>query len=899
MTESGTPAHAKKKKGEFKHSMSHSSPRENSVKASEHIQNSTMESHTKNKKSKGSAQKPLVKHREGQKWYDYQVNELVKNAANDTLGTSDLIALEEEADNLLRTDVDLYNRYVRTQGGSEASWLQTVIKTGTASDRMTAMQLQMHSSPVHSLSYMEVMISSLERKNTREAMELLPILEEIFLNHFLPTNRKLVPFSGRPLKRIGELCSNSEDGRKRILVLWRFEHRLKLTYERFLRAVEGLASLVVEDLSKLALRAALNLLAERPEGERFLLSMLVNKMGHPKAQIGSFVATLLEDLTKRQPNMRPVIVAEVERLIYRSNVSPKAHLYASTFLSQITLRSTDSALAVQLLSIYFGLFKTLVTQKQPDNRLIGILLSAANRALPFAKEKADALAEDVNTLYKIVHTSSYSVSLQTLKLLFQVHHISESLSDRFYTALYRKLLVEVPPSSYNQLLLLLFKVLKSDPAEHRVRSFVKRLLQEALCTTPALAAGILILISRLLETRKGLVVLEKHIDRVAIANAKFAGEGEDEEHYVDLGIDEKPITAVKKEETADFDDEASDLKGEKKPVTTNGIPKSGWVHRRDLESQSSKSPYSHAARNPLFVDCRNLIDAELLLLSKHYHPSVAIFAKALIQDGIINYKGDPLEDFTLMKFLDRFAFKNPKEGSTSKSATNRVLRKKLFDPWGVKKLSLSSKEYLSKKITELPADEHYLHRFASFKFSHQEDSEKKDKDDWEIESVDSAEFDAIIDRFEPGEANEEFDVDYSKEFTAEKKKPKAIKRAAEEDTGEDDEIDLGLDEDDEDEELGGEDEENDEEEEEMSEDDEDVEMESDEDEDEKTFVRKSRANNDFGDSDLSDDEMGGNDADAAGEKFASLLEDMEEEEAMTNKRGKRKWKKSKALRRRS
>ncbi|VDN23998.1 unnamed protein product [Cylicostephanus goldi] len=179
------------------------------------------------------------------------------------------------------------------------------------------------------------MIGSLERKNTREALEMLPILEEIFLNHFLPPNRKLVPFSGRPLKRIGEFCSNSEHGRKRILVLWRFEHKLKIMYERFLRALESLASLVVEDLSKRALRCALNLLAERPEGERFLLSMLVNKMGHPKPQIGSFVATLLEDLTKRQPNMKPVIVAEVERLIYRTNVSPKAHLYASTFLSQV------------------------------------------------------------------------------------------------------------------------------------------------------------------------------------------------------------------------------------------------------------------------------------------------------------------------------------------------------------------------------------------------------------------------------------------------------------------------------------------------------------------------------------------------------------------------------------
>uniref|UniRef100_A0A0K0DJI3 CBF domain-containing protein n=1 Tax=Angiostrongylus cantonensis TaxID=6313 RepID=A0A0K0DJI3_ANGCA len=544
------------------------------------------------------------------------------------------------------------------QGGSEAAWLQLVMKKGTASDRMTAMQLQLHKSPVHSLSCMETMISTVEKKNTREALEMLPLLEEIFVNHILPTSRKLVPFSGRPLKRIKGICSNSENGRKRLLILWRFEHRLKLIYERFLRALEGLAASMVEDLSKRALQTALNLLAERPEGEGFLLSMLVNKMGHPSARIGAFVASLLEDLTKRQPNMRPVIVAEVERLIYRSNVSPRAQLYASTFLSQvcgerlghlryiellyygnsiqITLCIDDSALAVRMLSIYFGLFRTLVNQKLSNNRLIGILLSAANRALPFAKEEAGALAEEINTLYRIVHTSSYSVSLQTLKLLFQVHQISDSLSDRFYTALYRKLLVDV---------------MKSDPSESRVRSFVKRLLQAATCATPSFAAGILILISRLLETGRNLIVLQKHVDRVDVVSAKLTAEDVDEERYVDIGVNGKPITAIKEE----FTNEASfDVDEEEKPEGTADstvIKKSGWIHRR---SNASKTPYDHEARNPLFVDCRNLVDCELLLLSKHYHPSVA--------NGCINYKGDPLEDFTLIKFLDRFAFKNPKEG---------------------------------------------------------------------------------------------------------------------------------------------------------------------------------------------------------------------------------------------
>ncbi|KAK6019816.1 CBF/Mak21 family protein, partial [Ostertagia ostertagi] len=249
----------------------------------------------------------------------------------------------------------------------------------------------------------------------------------------------------------------------------------------------------------------------------------------------------------------------------------------------ILLHAEDSSLAVQLLSIYFGLFKTLVNRKLPDNRLIGILLSAANRALPFAKEKADSLVEDINTLYKIVHTSSYSVSLQTLKLLFQVHQISDSLSDRFYTALYRKLLVEVPPSCYNQLLLLVFKVLKADPSESRVRSFVKRLLQAATNATPSLAAGILILISRLLETKRDLIVLQKHIDRVALLDAKLqTGDDDDEERYFDLGPDGKPITIIKKEEEPS--EAANDADDEKK-TTENGhcgnfVNKPGWVQSR-------------------------------------------------------------------------------------------------------------------------------------------------------------------------------------------------------------------------------------------------------------------------------------------------------------------------------
>lgn len=96
-----------------------------------------------------------------------------------------------------------------------------------------------------------------------------------------------------------------------------FEHKLKLVYERFLKALEAVASGVVEDLAKRALKCCLNLLAERPEAEQFLLTLLVNKLGHPNRHVGAYVANLLEELTRRQSTMRAIIIKEVERLIYR------------------------------------------------------------------------------------------------------------------------------------------------------------------------------------------------------------------------------------------------------------------------------------------------------------------------------------------------------------------------------------------------------------------------------------------------------------------------------------------------------------------------------------------------------------------------------------------------------
>lgn len=54
------------------------------------------------------------------------------------------------------------------------------------------------------------------------------------------------------------------------------------------------------------------------------------------------------------------------------------------------------------------------------------------------------------------------------------------------------------------------------------------------------------------------------------------------------------------------------------------------------------------------------------LFQVHYHPSVSLFAHRVISGEVINYSGDPLHDFTLIRFLDRFVYRNPKKTDEQK-----------------------------------------------------------------------------------------------------------------------------------------------------------------------------------------------------------------------------------------
>lgn len=144
----------------------------------------------------------------------------------------------------------------------------------------------------------------------------------------------------------------------------------------------------------------------------------------------SLCCSLLCRLVDKHPNMKGVIVSEVERLLFRQNLAPKALYYAVCFLNQLLLDLDDKAVAAKLISIYFSLFKAATKKGEVTSKLMCALLTGVNRAFPYAKLEMATLEDQINTLYKIVHAPNFNISVQALMLLYHALDSASDFSDR-------------------------------------------------------------------------------------------------------------------------------------------------------------------------------------------------------------------------------------------------------------------------------------------------------------------------------------------------------------------------------------------------------------------------------------------------------------------------------------
>ncbi|KIY43200.1 CBF-domain-containing protein [Fistulina hepatica ATCC 64428] len=368
-----------------------------------------------------------------------------------------------------------------------------------------------------------------------------------------------------------------------------------------------------------------------------------------------------------------------------------------------------------------------------DAKLISALLTGVNRALPFAKfgagDVTNPMYKHMDMLFLITHKSTFNTSLQALVLIQQIcatlmkehpgQHVKDdavrAIADRFYRVLYASLHdARLATSNKQALYLNLFiKAVREDINGSRVAAVVKRFIQTLISGgngSTEFVAGGLVVLGQLFDTTPGL-----------------------------RGLVTRPPS-----ETAKADKEASSA--DKSAASYDPL-------KRDPQ-------YAHAETSPLW---------ELLPLTTHYHPTIALHAGQLLRGESLSGSAD-LSLNTLSHFLDRFVYKNPKKireedgggllGAKSKGASLMQPAASGLDGIGVKlhrgevsdvirsdgggvQVKMNEEAFLRRKKEDVPADQLFFYQYFTRK--HERDKARvkgeneENDDDEDIPGDDGAE----------------------------------------------------------------------------------------------------------------------------------------------------------------
>lgn len=147
---------------------------------------------------------------------------------------------------------------------------------------------------------------------------------------------------------------------------------------------------------------------------------------------------------------------------------------------------------------------------------------------------------------------------------------------------------------------------------------------------------------------------------------------------------------------------------------------------------SEKGSYDSKTRNPLYSNADQESLWEFSLLCKNFHPSVNQFVSSLLTEGDVSYDGDPFNDFTRIKFLDKFVFKNPKKDVTASN-------KKFYSKNKLKSNvpQVYSSDFKDQKANKVHADEQFFYEYFNVKKSTRNVNEKViEKDDSDVKTLD-------------------------------------------------------------------------------------------------------------------------------------------------------------------
>ena len=128
-------------------------------------------------------------------------------------------------------------------GGADAEWMKTVVKSGTLTDRVAALTLQVQTSPLHHLKEISTLVAMTAKSNSREAQMSVQGVKDLFVTNLLP-ERRLRTLAQQPVELLRALSARCEaargghDIRGGLAVAFVFEEDLKAKYSIFVASLE-------------------------------------------------------------------------------------------------------------------------------------------------------------------------------------------------------------------------------------------------------------------------------------------------------------------------------------------------------------------------------------------------------------------------------------------------------------------------------------------------------------------------------------------------------------------------------------------------------------------------------------------------------------------------------------
>nr|NP_001071667.1 transcription factor protein [Ciona intestinalis]BAE06343.1 transcription factor protein [Ciona intestinalis] len=666
-------------------------------------------------------------------------------AANISSEQPYLNVLKQYAGKLFDNEVLLFKKKASLDGNvkksGNAQWMNTVAKAGTLSDRVAALSLMVQEAPIHNFHSLELLSNMAKKKGRREAIMGLEAIRDLMLGDLLPVGRKLRPFSQQAIN-VMTLSLQAKDGSgewslescRRRLIIWIFEHKLKLIFASIVEHLTTMSHDAMEVSKTKAMSVALELLQSKPEQEKALLSLIVNKLGDPKFKIASKSLHMLNCVVAQHPMMQEIIVTEVRDLLLRPNLAARAQYYCICFLSAQMLSHERKEVALKLVQIYMSFFKASLKKKSTSNKMLSALLTGINRAFPFTDSSEKGITEELNILFKTVHVASLSTTVQALILLYQVYNSRNEVPDRFHNAFYASILhTELPTCTHRHpmFLNLLYRSMKADVCEPRVHAYVKRLLQSTTLQLPSYCAAVLTMVDELCKVRPALKYSFLGSKLEGGSSLKDEMDDDGQEHFMDV--------------KEDSDEETGVVENEVNTKLTS------WTHKHKDSMRHSANIYDPLHRNPLYAGADQTHMWEIHTLARHFHPTVALYAKELLGNETSEPRtSNPLDDYTLMKFLDRFVYRNPKSKEVTQNKKKGANEPRLLTEnhrrkhaaFNQSQMPVNTPEFLQKK--NLSPDEIFFHKYFTQQNKLKGARQDKEDDTSDVESVSDDEFDNFM-----------------------------------------------------------------------------------------------------------------------------------------------------------